>query len=846
MSQSTTLSPALTAARLAAMNGEQIVKMGRELLAQLDRDPDGVHGNIWPGNIHIDGDGKAVLGEGSVAPVSARTPEQVEYMAPEAFWDNDFSRAADLYSIALVMYTAYNGGRLPFTDSAEPDDAARAQALRTRMKGNELVLPEGVSEDVGEILRRELAYSPEGRYLTGESMLHDLSETDEALPSAAPDDEPPSDAEAAASAAATGLAGVSAVAEPSAMPREEARPIEAAAGVSASSILMEQELRAMDEPKKKKKKPAKASADTTPLAAIFAEPVAAQKQEPRADAAPDFTPGADDTVILTAEKEPDKGGEAGAAAEKKTPAASGSSGASKKKKKNTNAKNGGGSAQKPAGKPADTSRPEDKKPGDTVVLTAKPEPKAQDRPGTAGNAAAKTPPATGTSKPKTAGGGSTAGQKHPNAQKPAGKKAGAAPRRKNSGTIVAIGAGVLVIAGLVCVAAYSLGAFETKPTPLTAATIPPQAVQSTEEPSTPTPAPTAAAYSFTARATTLDWDELTDAGLAVLDGQDALDAAVAAAEKAGLESLWIGARYLDAADAPDGEAGWYWLDGTQLPENSSFWADGEPSASTGGRLMLRRGADGSWRFYAVTQDQFEDGGFTELGYITDGSGMIVKASPSPSPSPTAKPTLTPAPTVSPNSNNRYIYVPTAAPTTAPTTQPTTAPTTQPTTQPTTKPTTQPTTQPVTPSPKPDDNYIAITESKTWTQFKEEGKTLAEAATPEKHTAIVKFLDDYNSMHSDAKLLNVWLGAQYLAADESSDRSAGWYWLDGTALATTDASWATAEESAKTTDCKLMLRYVDNAWKYYAVTDKEFTDGLETTYANSGALTVTATETTTGE
>lgn len=818
MSQSTTLSPALSPEQLAAMDGEQIVKMGRELLAQLDRDPDGVHGNIWPGNIHIDEDGKAVLGEGSIAPVSARTPEQIEYMSPEAFWDNDFSRAADLYSIALIMYTAYNGGRLPFTDSDEPSDAERAQALRTRMKGGELTLPESVSEDVGEILRRELAYSPEGRYLTGDSMLHDLSETDEALPSAAPEDEPPSDAEAAASAAATGLAGVSAVAEPSAMPREEARPIEAAAGVSASSILMEQELNEMDTPEDK---PAKARIDTPPLAAIFATPVAAQTREPEGEDKIEDKAEAP-TEILT-----------DASAEESAPKKPQTTAKKPSKQKNSAQKNEAKpkteADTKPEGKPKTEAKPQTeasskaeakpKSEAKTKTETkAKTEAKPKGEPVRVSSNAGKPKATSNTDKSKTAPLSA--------AKKPAAQKAAPTPRKIRSGTLIAIGAGALVIAGLICVTAYSLGAFETEPTPLTAATIPPQTVQTTAEPSTPTP--TLPVYSFTALATTLDWDELTDAGLAVLDGQEALDAAIAAAEKAGLESLWLGARYLDAADAPDGEAGWYWLDGTQLPKNSSLWAEGEPSTDPGGRLMLRHSAtDGSWGFHAVTRSQFQGGGFTSLGYITDGSGMVVK--PSPSPTPTTAPTLTPAPTVAPSSSSRYVYVPTAAPTTAPSTQPSTPPTTE----------------PVTPSTKPVSDYTALPGTDTWTTVNTSGKTLATATTAEKHTAIVKFLDDYNSKHSDAPLRNVWLGAQYLEADESSSRTAGWYWLDGTALTTTDTNWATGE-SAKTTDCKLMLRYVDGAWKYYAVTDAEFTAALDTTYTHSGALTVTATETTPGE
>ena len=859
MSQSTTLTPALTAAQLAAMNGEQIVKMGRELIAQLGSDPDSFHGNIWPGNIHFDEDGRAVLGDGSDAPVSARTPEQIEYMAPEAFWENDFSRSADLYSIALLMYTAYNGGRLPFTSSLTPSDADRAQALRTRMKGGELPMPESAGQELGAILRRELSYSRGERYLTADSMMHELSETDEALPSAAPDDESPSDLQAAAAAAATGLAGVSAVAEMSAIPREVVRPYEAAAGVSASSILMEQELHAMEE-KPAGEDPAGAG-EPAPLSEIFSAPAAKPEPEtaPEAEAAPeaaDPVPEAEaapeDAAAKAPVPEPEAKSDTDTAAEA-APAPAAEDAAERPKAAEAADKpdeKASASAPKAGGKPRKKGKkPAAKTPASGIIdlsAEAKPAPEAvvsetdAERPAAEKPAAAKEPAeakpvqtkktpetkpaqAAKTAKPtqtKNTSEAKLAARKQYTVQKSVDHREETRARRKNrSGTFIALGVGALVIAGLICVAAYSLGAFEKEPTPLISSTVPPQAAEPTAE---PTPAPTVPVYTFTAVAADLDWDELDGAGLAVLDGQDSFDAAVAAAEKAGLENLWLGARYLDGADAPDGKPGWYWLDGTQLPENSSFWAENEPSSASGGRLMLRRSAaDGRWRFHAVTREQFESAGtgvFAKLGYLTDGSGMAVR--PTPSPSPSAKPTLTPAPTEAPGSRgNGYVYVPsTAAPTAAPTSAPTAAPTAAPTTAPTTAP----------------DPYIAKPGTASWTELTAGGTTLATAPTAEKFAAVTAFLDRYNTAHSDKPLYNVWLGAQYLEADEDSGREAGWYWTDGTALAADNENWAEGE-SAGTTGCKLMLRSVGGSWKYYAVTDAQFSAELTTTYSHSGAL-----------
>ena len=76
---------------LKEMTPDQAVKMVRELCAQLGADAESFHGNIWPDNIRIDWDGKAVLGDPSEEPANRREAEQVEYLAPEFFWDNDGS-----------------------------------------------------------------------------------------------------------------------------------------------------------------------------------------------------------------------------------------------------------------------------------------------------------------------------------------------------------------------------------------------------------------------------------------------------------------------------------------------------------------------------------------------------------------------------------------------------------------------------------------------------------------------------------------------------------------------------------------------------------------------------------
>lgn len=165
---------------------DKAVKLVRELCAQLEADPDSFHGGIWPGNVDLDVDGKAVLGPGSRVKPQERSAEQVEYMSPEYFLDGETSAAADVYSIGLMLYAACNDGFLPFQPKkADLTDKERADALRRRMKGEPIPMPEGISGELAKILEKTLAYEPDKRYITSSEFLSSLNRTDEALPTAA-------------------------------------------------------------------------------------------------------------------------------------------------------------------------------------------------------------------------------------------------------------------------------------------------------------------------------------------------------------------------------------------------------------------------------------------------------------------------------------------------------------------------------------------------------------------------------------------------------------------------------------------------------------------------------------
>ncbi|MCC8356558.1 MAG: SH3 domain-containing protein [Oscillospiraceae bacterium] len=208
---------------LAGMTADEAVKMGRELCAQLPGEPEGFHGGVWPGNIQLDWEGKAVLGAPDHSAAAGRTADQVEYVAPEYFWDNIAAAAADVYAVALLVYAGCNGGRLPFQPAEGLTEKDRSDALRRRMKGEPVPRPQGVSDQLWGVLEKALSYEAESRYLTARELLSALGDTDEALPVP----------EAAVSAAAIAAAAAEAQAQtdvPAEEPvSEEAAPAEDAA-----------------------------------------------------------------------------------------------------------------------------------------------------------------------------------------------------------------------------------------------------------------------------------------------------------------------------------------------------------------------------------------------------------------------------------------------------------------------------------------------------------------------------------------------------------------------------------------------------------------------------------------
>ena len=168
----------LQSGNLADCEEQQILELAKKLcrIAAEECGENGYRGGIRPGNIYVAEDGRVAVGKTGKAGENGWTKLELEYMAPEMFWNGEESAAADVYSIALIMYAGLNGGRLPFAQTGEQSAEKRAHALRRRMSGDSFPMPEGVSEKLLEILKCALAFEPERRYEDPYAMLRALWE----------------------------------------------------------------------------------------------------------------------------------------------------------------------------------------------------------------------------------------------------------------------------------------------------------------------------------------------------------------------------------------------------------------------------------------------------------------------------------------------------------------------------------------------------------------------------------------------------------------------------------------------------------------------------------------------
>ncbi len=164
-------------AGIGRLGREELIRLALALCSAAAESEGGAHGCIHPMNISLTPEG-AALGPKASHALGDYSTDELEYMAPELFWDRELSSAADVYSIGLVLYAGVTGGRLPFFPCGPESitNEQRAAALRRRLNGEAVAVPPVAGEKLGAVLRKALAFDRAERYANTAELAADLKD----------------------------------------------------------------------------------------------------------------------------------------------------------------------------------------------------------------------------------------------------------------------------------------------------------------------------------------------------------------------------------------------------------------------------------------------------------------------------------------------------------------------------------------------------------------------------------------------------------------------------------------------------------------------------------------------
>lgn len=137
-----------------------------------------IHCNIKPENIYLNNQGHFMLGDLGLYRADqlkyAAVPERMlsKFSAPELF---DIMQTpnttADIYTVALILYSIYNGGHRPYEDERTSTKGASQQ----RLSGTPLPAPLYADYEMTEILLKACAFDPADRYQTPDDLFEALT-----------------------------------------------------------------------------------------------------------------------------------------------------------------------------------------------------------------------------------------------------------------------------------------------------------------------------------------------------------------------------------------------------------------------------------------------------------------------------------------------------------------------------------------------------------------------------------------------------------------------------------------------------------------------------------------------
>ena len=120
----------------------------------------GRRGGIYPDNVSVSDKGDIAVGPAGKSPWQG---QELQFVAPELYWNGQLSAASDVYSVGLLMYYAVNDGKLPYDGECEDPQ------LR-RMGGGNPYAPKSAGRRLGAIIEKSIRFKPAERYQTLEEL----------------------------------------------------------------------------------------------------------------------------------------------------------------------------------------------------------------------------------------------------------------------------------------------------------------------------------------------------------------------------------------------------------------------------------------------------------------------------------------------------------------------------------------------------------------------------------------------------------------------------------------------------------------------------------------------------
>lgn len=148
--------------KIVDMSRQELCEFGSRLCKKIKEEVGtrDYRGGIFPDNISVDENGEIAIGP---AAKNDWDGQELNFLAPELYWNSKKSQASDVYSVGLLLYYALNKAKLPYEGECDNPQ------LR-RMNGEDFPAPRGAGRRLGEIINKATHFKPEDRYKNVEEM----------------------------------------------------------------------------------------------------------------------------------------------------------------------------------------------------------------------------------------------------------------------------------------------------------------------------------------------------------------------------------------------------------------------------------------------------------------------------------------------------------------------------------------------------------------------------------------------------------------------------------------------------------------------------------------------------